>query len=85
MQLVLPEQVVGGCAVRTEKRGAQIGVNATILPFLTIGERALVGSGAVVTRDVPPESIVFGNPARVHGHIKDLTCITYIRDKGPYV
>jgi acetyltransferase-like isoleucine patch superfamily enzyme len=67
------------------KRGAQIGVNATILPFITIGERAVVGSGAVVTRDVPPETVVYGNPAREHGSIKDLKCVTDIRDKGPYV
>lgn len=42
-----------------------IGVGAIILPGVTIGERALVGAGAVVTRDVPPRSLVFGNPARV--------------------
>lgn len=67
------------------KRGAQIGVNVTILPFITIGERALVGSGAVVSKDVPPETVVFGNPARVRGSIYDLDCVTEIRDKGPYV
>ena len=67
------------------KRGAQIGVNVTILPFITIGERALVGSGAVVSKDVPPETVVFGNPARVRGSIYDLDCVTDIRDKGPYV
>lgn len=67
------------------KRGVQIGVNVTILPFITIGERALIGSGAVVTKDVPPETIVFGNPAQVRGSIYDLDCVTDIRDKGPYV
>ena len=50
------------------KRGASIGANATILPGLTIGERALVGAGAVVTRDVPPMAIVAGNPARIVGY-----------------
>jgi len=45
----------------TIKQGAQIGVNVTILPFVTIGERALVGSGAVVTKDVPPATVFFGN------------------------
>jgi acetyltransferase-like isoleucine patch superfamily enzyme len=47
------------------KAGASIGSGATILSNLTIGERAIVGAGAVVTRDVPPDVIVAGNPARV--------------------
>ena len=50
------------------KRGASIGANATILPGLTIGEKAMVGAGAVVTRDVPPAAIVAGNPARIVGY-----------------
>jgi len=47
------------------KRGASIGSGATILCNVTIGERAIVGAGAVVTRDVPPGAIVVGNPARL--------------------
>jgi len=47
------------------KRGASIGSGATILCGLTIGERAVVGAGAVVTRDVPAETTVLGTPARV--------------------
>jgi acetyltransferase-like isoleucine patch superfamily enzyme len=47
------------------KAGASIGSGATILSNLTIGERAIVGAGAVVTRDVPPDVIVAGNPARI--------------------
>lgn len=47
------------------KRGASIGSGATILAKLTIGENAIVGAGSVVTRDVPPDTIVAGNPARV--------------------
>ena len=47
------------------KKGASIGSGATILSNVTIGERAIVGAGSVVTRDVPPDVIVIGNPARV--------------------
>jgi acetyltransferase-like isoleucine patch superfamily enzyme len=46
------------------KKGASIGANATILPGLTIGEGSMVGAGAVVTKDVPPRTLVVGNPAR---------------------
>ena len=47
------------------KKGASIGSGATILSNVTIGENAIVGAGSVVTRDVPPNTIVVGNPARV--------------------
>lgn len=47
------------------KKGASIGSNATILCGITIGENALVGAGAVVTKDVPANSTVVGNPARI--------------------
>lgn len=47
------------------KRGASIGSNATVLGGVTIGENAIVGAGSVVTKDVPPNTIVAGNPARV--------------------
>ena len=47
------------------KRGASIGSGATILSNTSIGENAIVGAGSVVTKDVPPNSIVAGNPARV--------------------
>lgn len=50
-------------------RGASIGANATILPGLVIGAHAMVGAGAVVTRDVPPYAIVAGNPARIKGYV----------------
>ena len=49
------------------KRGASIGANATIVCGHTIGEHALIGAGAVVTRDVPAYAVVYGNPARHHG------------------
>ena len=47
------------------RRGASIGSNATILCGLEIGERAIVGAGAVVTKSVPPGAVVAGNPARI--------------------
>lgn len=47
------------------KKGASIGSNCTILSNVTIGEKAIVGAGSVVTRDVPPRTIVAGNPARI--------------------
>jgi len=46
------------------KKGATIGANATILPGVTIGENAMIGAGSVVTRDVPPNVLVVGNPAK---------------------
>lgn len=65
------------------KRGAQIGINATILPFITIGERALIGAGSVVTKDVPPQTVVYGNPARVVNDIHELACTRGYIDR-PY-
>ena len=53
------------------RRGASIGANATLLPGITVGERAMVGAGAVVTRDVPARAIVVGNPARVVGQVDE--------------
>jgi UDP-2-acetamido-3-amino-2,3-dideoxy-glucuronate N-acetyltransferase len=49
--------------------GASIGANATILPGVEIGRQAMVGAGAVVTHDVPPFAIVYGNPARIGGYV----------------
>lgn len=53
------------------RKGASIGANATILPGLTIGAHAMIGAGAVVTKDVPPHAIVKGNPARITGYVTD--------------
>ena len=53
------------------KKGASIGSSATILAGVTIGEKAIVGAGAVVTKDVPPYSVVAGNPARILRKIDD--------------
>jgi acetyltransferase-like isoleucine patch superfamily enzyme len=52
------------------KKGASIGSGATILSNLSIGENAIVGAGSVVTKDVPPSSIVAGNPAKVLRYIE---------------
>lgn len=54
------------------RRGASIGANATILPGIEIGERAMVGAGAVVTKDVPAGMVVIGNPARIKGPAPDV-------------
>ena len=51
------------------RKGASIGANATILSGLTIGENCIVGAGAVVTRSVPPNAVVVGNPARITGYV----------------
>jgi hypothetical protein len=47
------------------QEGASIGANSTILPGVTVGYNAMVGAGAVVTKDVPPHAVVTGNPARI--------------------
>lgn len=53
------------CIPTLVKKGASIGSSATILCGVTIGENAMVGAGSVVTKDVPPGTIVAGNPARI--------------------
>jgi len=53
------------------KRGAKIGANSTILAGVTVGAKADVGAGAVVTRDVEDNDVVIGNPARSLGGSKD--------------
>jgi acetyltransferase-like isoleucine patch superfamily enzyme len=70
-----PRATVPGGQLQTEadwkveptlvKKGASIGSGATILCNVTIGEKAIVGAGAIVTKDVPPNAIVAGNPARL--------------------
>jgi acetyltransferase-like isoleucine patch superfamily enzyme len=53
------------------RAGASIGANSTILPGVEIGTGAMVGAGAVVTRSVPPNAVVVGNPARIKGYVTD--------------
>ena len=52
------------------KKGASVGSGATILAKVTVGENAIVGAGSVVTKDVPPNSIVAGNPAKLLRYIE---------------
>jgi acetyltransferase-like isoleucine patch superfamily enzyme len=52
------------------KKGASVGSGSTILANVTIGEDAIVGAGSVVTKDVPPKSIVAGNPARILRYVE---------------
>lgn len=58
-----PSAVLAGCVIVEDN--VFIGINATILPRMKIGRNAIIGAGAVVTKNVPPFSIVAGNPARV--------------------
>lgn len=53
------------CQSTVVRRGASIGSGATLLGGITIGENAIVGAGSVVTKDVPPNTTVAGNPARI--------------------
>ena len=57
-------------------KGASIGSGATILSNITVGENAIIGAGSVVTRDVPPNSIVAGNPAKVLRYTEQMVEIT---------
>lgn len=52
-------------------RAARVGGGTILLPGVTVGENALVGAGSVITKDVPDRAIVFGNPARIVGWVKD--------------
>ena len=62
-----PEKFEQTCVAK----GASVGANATILAGLRIGEKAMVGAGAVVTKDVPDFAIVVGNPARIMGYTEE--------------
>jgi len=70
-----PRATAEGGGLQTEKdwvciptlirKGASVGSSVTLLAGITVGERAIIGAGSVVTKDVPPDTIVAGNPARV--------------------
>lgn len=65
------DECVGGATV---KKLVRIGANCTILPGITIGENTLVGAGSVVIKDVPPNVVVAGNPAKVIKNIDEIGC-----------
>jgi len=67
----------------TLERGVQVGAGAVLMPYVRIGADSIIGAGAVVTADVPPGSVVAGNPGRVIGDRLSLTCSTGITD-APY-
>ncbi|NTW13970.1 MAG: N-acetyltransferase [Candidatus Moranbacteria bacterium] len=82
--VIIGNDIHPGCAFSHEcmkrfavriKRGAQIGLNVTILPGVVIGEGAVVGAGTVVTKDVPDHSVVVGNPARVIKKTSEVVCL----------
>ena len=58
-----------------------IGAGAIIMPGITVGENSVVGAGSVVTKDVPPNTVVVGNPARVLREIGERDRLYYFRDK----
>jgi len=51
------------------REGASLGGGAILLPGVTVGRYAMIGAGALVTRDVPDHALAYGSPARVHGHV----------------
>jgi len=65
------------------KKNVKIGANATILPYVTIGDNSLIGAGSVVVNNVPPNTVVFGNPAKIHKKISELKC-HFGRVRSPY-
>lgn len=65
------EECVGGALV---KKLVRIGANCTILPGITLGENSLIAAGSVVVKDVPPNMVVAGNPAKVIKRIDELGC-----------
>lgn len=67
------------------KKGASIGANATIICGKTIGEYAMIGAGAVVTKDVPPFTLVVGNPAKKIGYVCACGERIFLEENNKYV
>jgi len=59
------------CISTVIKKGASVGSSVTLLCGITVGENSIVGAGSVLTKDVPPETIVAGNPARILRRINE--------------
>ncbi|RZK40525.1 MAG: N-acetyltransferase [Pedobacter sp.] len=57
------------------KNGCSIGANSTIVAGVEIGEKSFVGAGSVVTKDIPPYTVWYGNPAKFKGYITDDSCL----------
>jgi len=75
------KECLGGAIV---KELARIGANSTILPGVVIGRNSLIGAGSVVTKDVPEDAVVVGNPARVINNVNKLKCFKGFFER-PYV
>jgi len=72
----------GGAIVEDQ---VSVGGNATILPHVRIGKNAVIGAGSVVTKDVPPDKVVVGNPAHVIKEVLEIECIIHGRKHLPYL
>lgn len=66
------------------RRGVRVGVNVTLLPHIEIGEFSVIAAGAVVTRDVPPRSLVVGNPGKVVKTVDKIECFVGVKPGGHY-
>ena len=63
----------------TLRRGVRVGVNVTLLPHIEIGAFSVIAAGAVVTKDVPPKSLVVGNPGRVVKTVDQIECFVGVK------
>ena len=62
--------------------GAQLGVNVTVVPFVSVGARSIVGAGAVVTKDIPDGALAYGNPAVVVMNIGEIDVDERVRERA---
>lgn len=66
----------------TLRKGVRIGVNVTLLPHIEIGAHSVIAAGAVVTKDIPPYSLVVGNPGRVTKTIDKIECFVGVKPRA---
>ncbi|MBI2034173.1 MAG: transferase [Candidatus Levybacteria bacterium] len=66
------------------KKSVKIGAGVTILPNIVIGENALIGAGSVVTKNVNPNTVMVGNPARATKKVRDVICLKKTKPHRPY-